>query len=129
MRVKLDENLGRRGRRLFIEGGHEVATVAEEGLQSASDQDVIEACRTEGRCLVTLDLDFSNPFVFPPERFAGIAVIRLPRRATPEDLQVCVQTLISSLTQDSILGRLWIVERHRIRKYLSESDPDEEAEG
>lgn len=127
MRVKLDENLGRRGRQLFADVGHEVATVAEEGLQSASDQKVIEACQAEQRCLVTLDLDFSNPFIFPPERFAGIAVIRLPRRASPDDLHVAVQTLISSLARDSILGKLWIVERHRIREYLPETDPDEGA--
>jgi len=45
----------------------------------------------EGRCLVTLDLDFSNPFLFPPEDYAGIVVLR-PRRLTPDELYATVNT-------------------------------------
>lgn len=32
------------------------------------------------RALVTLDLDFSNPFRFPPEATAGIVVLRVSDR-------------------------------------------------
>ena len=86
MLIKLDENLGERGRQLFAEAGHDVSTVKDQGLAGAADPTVIDVCRAEGRCLVTLDLDFSNPFLFPPEPYAGIAVIRLPRRVSPNDL-------------------------------------------
>lgn len=120
MLIKLDENLGERGRQLFAEAGHDVSTVKDQGLAGAADPTVIDVCRAEGRCLVTLDLDFSNPFLFPPEPYAGIAVIRLPRRVSPNDLYGAVATLITALTRDSIVGKLWIVERHRIRVYLRE---------
>ncbi|MGH8499627.1 MAG: DUF5615 family PIN-like protein [Methylococcales bacterium] len=93
MQVKLDENLGQRGRQMLADAGHDMATVAEQGLTSAADTDLIDVCRRENRCLVTLDLDFANPFVFPPEDYAGIAVIRLPRRPTPNDLYEAVSTL------------------------------------
>lgn len=122
MRIKLDENLGERGRRLFADAGHDVSTVKDQGLEGAEDPAVIDVCRAEGRCLVTLDLDFSNPFVFPPERYAGIAVIRLPHRVTPNDLYAAVAGLVAALGRDPIAGKLWIVERHRIRVYR----PDEE---
>ncbi len=121
MLVKLDENLGERGRRAFVEAGHEVATVGDQGLAGAIDPRVIEVCGAERRCLVTLDLDFSNPLRFPPEQYAGIAVSRLSRQPTPSDLDGAVQVLMAGLTLDSIVGKLWIVERHRIRKY----EPDE----
>lgn len=82
------------------QAGHDVATVVEQGLQSASDPDVIEVCRAEGRCLVTLDLDFSNPLRFNPADYSGIVVLRLPARPTPEDLTDAVQTLIGGLERE-----------------------------
>lgn len=117
MLIKLDENLGERGRQLFADAGHDVCTVKDQGLEGAEDGSVIDVCRAEGRCLVTLDLDFSNPFLFPPEQYAGIAVIRLPHRVSPNDLYGAVAGLIAALSRDPIVGKLWIVERHRIRVY------------
>jgi predicted nuclease of predicted toxin-antitoxin system len=123
--IKLDENLGERGRTLFAGAGHDVATVGDQRLAGAVDRRVIEVCEAERRCLVTLDLDFSNPFIFPPEPYAGIAVLR-PRRSTPDDLYATVATLIAALARDTIKGKLWTVERHRIRVYLPEIEsPDE----
>jgi predicted nuclease of predicted toxin-antitoxin system len=78
LKIKLDENLGNRAIELFREAGHEVATVSEQDLGGATDDQLIEVCRKEGWVLVTLDLDFSNVLRFPPERYAGIAVLRVP---------------------------------------------------
>ncbi len=66
MKLKLDENLGNRGAELFRAAGHEVATVSEQLLTSASDEKLINTCHAEQRCLITLDLDFSNPLRFAP---------------------------------------------------------------
>jgi predicted nuclease of predicted toxin-antitoxin system len=68
-RVKLDENLGTRGVQVFQKHGHDVASVAGQGLQSSSDRDLIRVCAHEDRCLVTLDLDFSQPLQFPPHEY------------------------------------------------------------
>ena len=44
MLIKLDENLGERGKKLFADAGHDVATVADQGLAGADDHRVIDVC-------------------------------------------------------------------------------------
>jgi len=64
MRLKLDENFGRRGAEFLTAAGHDVATVQAEELCRASDEHLAKVCQAESRCLVTLDRVFSNPLVF-----------------------------------------------------------------
>jgi predicted nuclease of predicted toxin-antitoxin system len=89
--LKLDENLGHTAAELFRQAGHGVETVHTQKLSGAPDAEVIALCRREQRCLVTLDLDFSNPLMF------------------------------------KITGKLWTVQRGRIREYRPDP-PEEERE-
>ena len=77
MQFKLDENLPPSAAELLRSLGHDVMTVYDQGLQSCTDPEVLAACQGEGRILLSLDLDFSNILVFPPERYAGLIVLRL----------------------------------------------------
>jgi len=121
VRLKLDENLGKYVATTLRQSGHDVTTVSGEGLAGSDDPVVIAVCRDENRCLVTLDVEFGNPLLFPPSRYAGIAVLRLPHQSTFGDLLATVQTLIAGLEQNPISGQLWIVQRNRIRHYQPDS--------
>jgi hypothetical protein len=67
--------------------------------------------------LVSLDLDFTNPLRFQPSQYPGIAVLRLPAKPSAGDLTRLMHTLALALANDSIAGKLWIVEPGRVRVY------------
>lgn len=117
MKLKLDENIGTRGRELLEARGHDVATIWDQNLASADDPEVIAVCRREQRCLVTLDLDFANPLRYVPSEYHGIAVLRLRGRASPEVLLQGLQTLADGLAREEIDGQLWVIQQGVIRQY------------
>ena len=60
MKFKLDENLSRQAADLIRAAGHDVATVASQGLRGAADERLFELCKSERRTLATLDRDFGQ---------------------------------------------------------------------
>jgi hypothetical protein len=61
-----------------------------------------------------LDLDFSNILAYPPAKFAGIVVLRLPNQAHTT-VVAAIQRVLALLPEEAIEGMLWIVEERRIR--------------
>ena len=117
MKVKLDENLGIRGREFLLASGFDVETVVSQGLCGATDHALIDVCRSERRCLVTHDFDFSNPIHFPPKKYAGTIVLKLPKDPTVDDIVDCLRALVRSVDPNDLEGKLRIVSKTRIREY------------
>ncbi len=116
MRFKLDENFGISIQRLIVEQGHDCITVRDENLTGAPDPDVLKAAVGEDRVLMTMDLDFGNVSVYPPEKTGGI---HPPGRVSLPLLQMLVRQVLIVLGKRTIRGRLWIVEPGRIREHES----------
>jgi predicted nuclease of predicted toxin-antitoxin system len=119
---KLDENLGVRTRQVFLDAGHDVQTVRDERLQGRPDEVIYDVCRLERRCLVTLDLDFSNVLRFPPEPTNGIVVLRPNDGISIGILTALARQVVSMISNQSVEGNLWIVEPGRIRIHQSTSE-------
>ncbi len=126
MKLKLDENVDLRVVTFLHLAGYDVATVPGQGLNSATDVELINVCRSEGRCLVTADRGFGNRIRFNPSEYAGIVVIRLPSRSTFEDWRAAIETLISGLEEAEIEGKLWIIQSGSIYEYqaIEQEDTD-----
>ena len=125
MNIKLDENLGSlRVATWLRQAGHDVATVREQNLTSVPDEQLIDICRREGRCLVTVDRGFGNRMRFNPPDYAGIVVIRLPSRPSFEDWREAIEALISGLDVAEVEGKLWIIQSGRIQEYRP-NEPEE----
>jgi predicted nuclease of predicted toxin-antitoxin system len=120
----LDENLGRACQAILVSAGHDVATVHEQSLAGRPDEEVIGVCRTEGRCLMTLDVEFGNPLVFPPKEYAGIIVLRLRDNAVATDLRQALGSLLRAFEKSSPIGKLWIVQHDRVREYQDPNADD-----
>ena len=57
--------------------GHEVDTVASEGLKGKPDTGIWNAARRDDRLLITQDLDFSDVRQFKPGTHPGLLLVRL----------------------------------------------------
>jgi predicted nuclease of predicted toxin-antitoxin system len=80
MRLKLDENLPAEVAGDLRDRGHDVETVAEEGLAGRADRLVVAAARRERRILITLDKGIrGRPGTASRERRPPIVLIRLRR--------------------------------------------------
>ena len=114
MRLKLDENLGARDAEWLRSQDHDVDTVADEQLAGAPDEQVQAAAASANRCLVTLDLDFSDPLRFPPSGTAGTIVLR-PHIPSFAMIRLLLTEAITFAGDESPTDKIWIVEPGRVR--------------
>lgn len=77
MKIKLDENLPAKLVPVLQRHGHDVDTVPDEHLIGRPDADIWQAVCSEGRFLITQDLDFSDTRQFAPGTHAGLLLVRL----------------------------------------------------
>jgi predicted nuclease of predicted toxin-antitoxin system len=114
MRIKLDENLPQRLEPALVSLGHDVDTVAREGLQGCEDERLWPEVQAARRFLITRDLDFSDERRFPPGSHAGILVLRL----SDDRSQAVTERLSAVFASESIetwASSLVIVTDHKVR--------------
>lgn len=114
MKFKSDENIPLEVAVDLRQAGHDALTAADQKLAGQSDVRLAEVCRTEGRALLTLDLDFADIRVYPPSDYAGIIVLR-PSVQTITNTRRLVGQVVALLPIEAVGGRLWIVDEGKIR--------------
>jgi predicted nuclease of predicted toxin-antitoxin system len=76
-------------------------------------------CKSEGRVLVTLDLDFADIRAYPPTEYPGLVVLRPASPAKSHILRL-LQSVIDGPSTEELTGKLWVVDEAGIR--IRESD-------
>ena len=114
MRFKTDENLPAEAAATLRECGFEAETVWDEGLVGSADEGIAARVRSEGRVLLTLDLDFADIRAYPPDQYAGIIVLRLKSQDKGTVVSYVRRTAVALQLRRPV-GELWIVEGDRIR--------------
>jgi predicted nuclease of predicted toxin-antitoxin system len=114
VRIKLDENLPVSLAVALVERGHDVETVADEGLGGATDARVLGQATSEGRMIFTLDRGFGDVRAYPPGSHPGIIVLR------PVDQSARAATLLALVLVDEhdladLTGAVAIAQPGRLR--------------
>jgi len=125
MRFKVDESLHAEIADMLRKRGYDALTVFDQGIRGHSDRHIADLSRSEGRVLLSLDLDFSNILMFPPERYPGLIVLRL-RRKSRSAVREVITRVIDRFDKEPLTGRLWVVDEHRIRIHRVNETSDKE---
>jgi len=114
VKFKIDENLPPACAELLRSLGYEAETALDEGLGAVDDPVIADHVRREARVLITLDLDFGDIRLYPPQEYDGIIVMRPTLQGRRTVLQL-LQRIVPLFHEEQISGRLWIVQQNRVR--------------
>lgn len=114
MKIKLDENLPARLAGVLERAGHEVDSVATEGLTGKPDADVWAAARGEKRFFITQDLDFSDIRQYRPGTHPGLLLVRL-REPGANALMERISAAIQVHELESLVGCFVVLTDHKLR--------------
>ena len=95
--------------------GHDAVHAASIGLASASDAEILEAARRQGRVVVTADLDY--PRLLALERADGPGVI-LFRGGSYSDREMLdlLDRILAKATEPELERSVTVIDRQRIRR-------------
>lgn len=116
MRFFLDANMPRSSVSALRRLGHQVEFSRDIGMEDARDEAIAAHARDTKAALVTRDLDFADIRRYPPERYSGLVVLRLPDDAIAADIvKVLERFAVNSRFTTGLEGRLAVVEESRVR--------------
>ncbi len=123
MKIKLDENIGRRGLDLLKAAGHDVMTVRDQNLLGTNDENLFNVCAGEDRVLITLDHDFGQILRFPSGHGPGVVILEPGPRVTPGALLARIRDFLTLAAITTPSRSLWIIEPGRVRVRSPDEDP------
>ena len=114
MRIKLGENMPTSLVPMLGGLGHDVDTAPEEGLRSQPDGVILHAAASEGRFLISQDLDLSDVRWLSRANSTGVLILRLhePGLYAIEDR---VMQLARAFDLTDWLGCIVIATQHKVR--------------
>lgn len=114
MKLLLDQGLPRSAAMLLREGGIDTLHVGEIGLAAATDNEILQKGRQDGRVVVTLDADFHALLAFSKALSPSVVRIRIEGLTGPMAANVTREAVLRS-KEDLESGALVTVQPGRIR--------------
>ncbi len=116
MRFLVDEDLPSSTDSLLRQHGHEAIDVRDMELRGATDAEIATYAQKHGLYLLSGDMGFADIRNYPPGKYSGVVVLRLPAKATSSTILTLLESLlVQAEIVNQLKGKLAIVERGRVR--------------
>ncbi len=113
MRFLVDENLPADVADVLRRDDHDVLNISESNHRGASDQELWRLGASEGRIVVTRDLDFPLPEIPRPP---GLILLRVPGTFTRSRIRDIVSDFVDSVAFGQVEGAITVVSPGRVRR-------------
>lgn len=115
MRFLVDENLSRQLPDLLHAHRHEAEHVAEIGLESAPDPEILDRAREDECVLISADTDFGTLLAESKSRLPSIILIRRTSNRRGLHLVSMIEANLSDLVDDLESGCVVVFDAERVR--------------
>lgn len=115
MKLLLDANLSPKVARLLKEAGHDAIHVADIGLLTAPDPEIMRAAGREERVLLTADADFGALLALGSLDSPSVLLLRSADHLPPTEQAELVAANLPSITEDLEKGAIASLTRDRLR--------------
>lgn len=114
MRFFLDANLPYSSREIFNKYG-ETFHAREVNLKEAPDEEIFKFTVKQKAILVTRDLEFGNPYLYPRDSHHGLIIIRVPFYFTAKQINKTLKESFSSIKVEDLQNAITVIEPGKIR--------------
>lgn len=114
MNFFLDANLPVSLKEIFAKVGL-VQHARDVNLSDASDDEIFEFAVKKKAILVTRDLEFGNPYLYPKNSHCGLIILRVPFHFTATQINRILKDFLASTETRHLRNAVTIVEPGKIR--------------
>ncbi len=94
--------------------GYDATHLLDEGLERLPDSEIVQKARSEGRCVLTVDLDFAQIVSLSGSGIPSVIIFRQPDKR-PQVINEHLSTVIERFSDDLAAGAIVSVGEHRAR--------------
>jgi predicted nuclease of predicted toxin-antitoxin system len=106
------------------EKGHDVVHAFRIGLGQAADKEILERARTEGRIVVTADLDYPRLLALAGSQGPGLILFRGGDYSEKQAVEL-MSRVLASIPAQELSSSIIVVDKVRIRRRRLPIEPEE----